>query len=209
MELVQIITSENTDLVPSKDFEVYNFASERSILEGYRSLINNFTIGFSSQLRDLISPVFKDFNYKVMVIADEGRETLKIKKAIILLSDKKIIDFVKNSLTQFNFNIEYDLLEEEPETLKETLFKQSGQFWCDQIHNYLKCEYNFQGITKLNVAGHAGELQMFNIGISGKGTTDEIIEKLIMVSQYVETNKAIYYAKPDDIFNVLEAYFKS
>lgn len=209
MELVEEINSEGTMIVPSEDFEVYKFTSERTINECYRSLTHNFLVDFEAQLRDLISPLFKDFKYKILAVTDESKNNLKIKKVIILLSDKKIIDFVKDSLTQFDFKIECDILVNVPEKEKCTLFKDAGRFWCDQVHNYLMCEYNFKGLTKLNVAGHAGMLESFNFSASGKGTTDFIIEGLNMISQYILSNKAMYYANYDEIYNILEAYFKS
>lgn len=209
MELVEEINSEGTIIVPSEDFEVYKFTSERTINECYRSLTHNFLVDFESQIRDLISPLFKDFKYKILAVTDENKNNLKIKKVIILLSDKKILDFVKDSLTQFNFKIECDMLVNDPEKEKCTLFKDAGRFWCDQVHNYLMCEYNFKGLTKLNVAGHAGILESFNFSVSGKGTNDFIIDGLQLVSQYISSNKAAYYANSNEIFNILEAYFKS
>lgn len=209
MELVEEINSEGTIVVPSEDFEVYKFTSERTINECYRSLTHNFLVDFETQLRDLISPLFKDFKYKILAVTNETKNSLKIKKVIILLSDKKILDFVKDSLTQFDFKIEYDMLVNDPEKEKCTLFKDAGRFWCDQVHNYLMCEYNFKGLTKLNVAGHAGMLESFNFSASGKGTTEFIIEGLNMISQYILSNKAMYYANYDEIYNILEAYFKS
>jgi hypothetical protein len=206
MRIVQEISSVAEENTISKDFEIYQFIAEKGVKEGYNSLTFNFAQSFGYKLYNLLNQNFKDFSFKALIIADEFKE-IEIKKVIVLLPNKEMINFVRNSLTEKY--IEVDLLEEFPKGEITTLFKQQGDFWCKQVHNYLKCEYNFNGLTKLNVAGHAGELVSFNFILSGKGTNDELVYKIKLLSQYVEANKAAYYSSFDELYKILEAYFKS
>lgn len=189
--------------VLSKDLEVVDLVAKESLITNFKSPIENLNI--STVLKNLIEPKTKKSDFKVLVISDFN----KIIKMKILVEDKEIIDFVRDSLTEFDCEIEFDLLGEKSKVKEITVFEEYCQKWCNSIQNYLVNEYGFKGITKIKAAACYGEVEVFDITISGKGTNDRLVNCSKELSNTLTHAKAYVYSNEDEMYEFINNFFKS
>ncbi len=198
------LTSEKEEFVSYFETEIINVVSERNLLSEFKSLTYCKAKELKNKLEEILKNNSKNFKYKIFMIADEDRNNVNVKKCIVYLDTEENLYYVMNSLTE-KF-VKLDLFNEEPVQKTVTALEQLCQFWCDEIQKYLTHTFNFKGTTKINASGINGNIESFNITVSGKGTNDIIVNGLKKIHM---NNEKLYCYNDDDIFALLNNIFES
>lgn len=199
----------------AEDFEIVNCVSERNETHDYKSLTFSYGCFLEQELKKVLSAKYKNFDYKILVIAEEQKDELLDKKIIILLKTTEVIDYLKSVISQNSVlnkifsesKIEINYLTEKPKPIEISSFKQNIQKWCNEFQKYLVNQKNFNGITKINAVSLDRKLKSLEIVVSGKGTTNEIVFVSKKISKKI--NNLLLRSNQDEIFKVIDEEFKS
>lgn len=192
--------------IKDEELEIINVKAENNLTTSFKSRTENFLLNVEERVVSLLKTKFKEFSYKILCVANEERnKNLNVLKLIILLDEKEKIDFVKNSLTEFE--AEFGILREKPNAMVLSPIKEKVQEWADEIQNYLANEFKFNGKTIIEASSYNGELQSFNITNSGKGVNDNIVWVMKEISKAITLSKNIGLYIYDK-YSFIDGYFK-
>lgn len=204
-----IITSERKIDVEDEQMQITKVTSEFSATKEY--LLN-----FEKALKKVLSEKFKKNDYKILIVSDENKafKGIKVLELVILLNNKKRIDFVKEQLTRIeNYSgiinkIKFGILNETQlyDDLKSTS-EINAQSWADEIFKYLANNFNFNGKINIEVSSYEQEIQSFWATASGKGVDDDIVWALKEMSNAITLSKNFgFYI--NDKYSFIDGYFQ-
>ena len=203
----RMICSKNPK-IRNKQIEVVNVYS----MAGIKNINDptNFEVGkISVDVESVLKSKFKDADYKILLVTDETKESIKVLEIKVLLNSEEQINYLLKNYKS-KYKIDYALLNNEEE-LKSTIseFEIKVQKWSDEIRDYLRNEFDFKnGKVRIEASIFNEEVQSFWITASGKGINDDIVWALNEMSKVITLSKNIIF-DTEDKFSFINSYFKS
>lgn len=209
MVKINEITSCGEVEVTKKDFDNVSVIAEKDSNFNFKSYGYALAANFKSKLHSYLQERYKDFYYKIVVVTEEVGDVYAFDKIALFIGGIDLTDRVINSITElFNgYNLIIEECRDKPEPKKISTFEKKIQEYANELQRYLTNEKNFKGITKINASTFENRLFTFDIIVSGKGTTDEIVNASKELSKNVFlANKEI--SKEDYFTMILKAFEK-
>jgi hypothetical protein len=195
--------SSKTELLEKLDYDNVSVVSEYNYMTNYLPAgVYNLEYEIRNSMENYISSLTKDdFFIKTIYVVDYDC----VEKFFIYVSG-----ITEEVLAKVNEKYK-DMLNTKIMLAKNisnvtTSFKEDCISWANEIQRYLTNCLNFKGITKIN-ALKTNRVEVFDIAVCGKGTTDKLVDATKKIAIYILVNDLIN-CSIDKKIKTIEKFFE-
>ena len=195
--------SSKIELLEKLDYDNVSVVSEYNYMTNYLpSGVYNFESKIKCSIENYISNLTKDeFFIKTIYVVDYDC----VEKFFIYVSGitEEVLAKVNEKYKKL-LNTEIMLAKNISNVT--TLFKEDCMSWANEIQRYLTNCLNFKGVTKIN-ALKTNRVEVFDIAICGKGTTDKLVDAAKKLAIYILVSDLVS-CSTDEKIKTIEKFFE-
>lgn len=162
--------------------EKVEVVSERDQNTFFNSKTQTFAEGIKYNLIDGLSQRFKNYQFQILVYADENVDEFNVILSEVYIEKIKDIknELLVNLVKEATFGrVDNVIVVNKLDLVMDSLTENQivCQKWSDRIQNYLANTYDFKGTTKISAVFAGKRCIVFDITLSGKGTNNYLVDK--------------------------------
>jgi hypothetical protein len=195
--------SSKTELLEKLDYDNVSVVSEYNYMTNYLPVsVYNLEYEIRNSIESYISNLTKDkFFIKTIYVVDYDC----VEKVFIYVSG--ITEDVLDKLNEkYESILKTKVLLAKNISNVTTSFKEDCISWANEIQRYLTNCLNFKGVTKIN-ALKTNRVEVFDIAICGKGTTDKLVDAAKKIAIYILVSDLVS-CSTDEKIKTIEKFFE-
>jgi len=195
--------SSKTELLEKLDYDNVSVVSEYNYMTNYLPAgVYNLEYKIRNNIENYVSNLTKDkFFIKTIYVVEHDY----VEKFFIYIDG--ITEDVLDKLNKKYENIlNTKIMLAKNISNVTTSFKEDCISWANEIQRYLTNCLNFKGITKIN-ALKTNRVEVFDIAICGKGTTDKLVDAAKKIAIYILVNDLVS-CSTDEKVKTIEKFFE-